>query len=652
MPKKTKYFQNCLGVFQGGGVKAIAYVGAYEEAIKRGVFFSELVGASAGSAIASLIAVGATPDDFHKIIDKLNFEKFLKPPKRIKGIKYNLPWRIPLHSGWQLGKVRRFIRRLGFYDPSYISEWINEELRIVLNKDKTEDSEGFIPKGEIVKFKHLLIPTSIVATNFRTKRVHIWNTNDNLDDSVADAVKASSAIPFYFQPIELKYVDGGMLSNLPSFTLKPETIFDKILAFGFDNEEGNISKITNYKQYFGDLINTVIDGAVDIQLKLQKEVHLISINTGEIEATDFKKISMDKDGKVKSDLVGSGKRAAQIFFDNEISQIRPRIISTNTAKDIFESFNFLLGCIEFRSETILISDEKPDWVYSLFPLLLKWHFDQTDVRVILKSNSEDFNKRAYKIRLLKYLGFSVKEVTSLPFRGFIFDNSKPDGFAVIFNRNSTQLTHSVRYTSLNDELVIDALAEKFNSAFGASSSFTIKNPLRCNQIHEKLIFSNLKSVSQYSSKSVEFSIEKIDIKEVFFLTRFIKGYKYRQMERIFKVFKDDLKIALFSPIALSNGAGKDSIMTPPIIEIHNDKKIVIEGNARLFYAFKNFAEDELKAVVIRNVNHPLPSSGQFTINQILISDKDKRGNARYEKFDQQHFRYIESEIHNVMTSLI
>ena len=57
----TKYFDNCKAVFQGGGCKAIAYIGAYEEAYARGVFFSELAGTSAGAIIAAFIAAGATP---------------------------------------------------------------------------------------------------------------------------------------------------------------------------------------------------------------------------------------------------------------------------------------------------------------------------------------------------------------------------------------------------------------------------------------------------------------------------------------------------------------------------------------------------------------------------------------------------------------
>lgn len=79
--KYTKYFTSCKGVFQGGGCKAIAYVGAYKKAYERGVFFSELAGTSAGSIIAAFIAAGAKPEYLEKVVKELNFKEFNKKYK-------------------------------------------------------------------------------------------------------------------------------------------------------------------------------------------------------------------------------------------------------------------------------------------------------------------------------------------------------------------------------------------------------------------------------------------------------------------------------------------------------------------------------------------------------------------------------------------
>jgi hypothetical protein len=92
-------------------------------------------------------------------------------------------------------------------------------------------------------------------------------------------------------------------------------------------------------------------------------------------------------------------------------------------------------------------------------------------------------------------------------------------------------------------------------------------------------------------------------------------------------------------------------VTPPIIEIHDSKYVVIEGNARFLYAYKN-GYTSLKAVIVRGVTTPLPSSGQFSVNQILVSDKIKRGSNRYNNFQKELFRKIEETIHDPSTSLL
>ncbi len=75
----VRYFTNCIVVFQGGGCKAISYIGAYKKAYQEGVFFSELAGTSAGSVIAALIAAGASPEYLENIVKKIDFSSFKVP---------------------------------------------------------------------------------------------------------------------------------------------------------------------------------------------------------------------------------------------------------------------------------------------------------------------------------------------------------------------------------------------------------------------------------------------------------------------------------------------------------------------------------------------------------------------------------------------
>jgi predicted acylesterase/phospholipase RssA len=87
MDGKTKHFQNCLGVFQGGGCRGAAFVGAYQEAIRRGVSFSEVVGTSAGSIVAALIGAGANAAQLEQLIKTLDFKQFQQEPTKTKDYK-------------------------------------------------------------------------------------------------------------------------------------------------------------------------------------------------------------------------------------------------------------------------------------------------------------------------------------------------------------------------------------------------------------------------------------------------------------------------------------------------------------------------------------------------------------------------------------
>lgn len=115
----TKYFTSCKGVFQGGGCKAIAYIGAYKKAYERGVFFSELAGTSAGSIIAALIACGAKPEYLEKVVKNINFKEFVsdyeKPKWWMKLLyKYTLPEQFKNYAQQRVS-LSRVIRNYGIY---------------------------------------------------------------------------------------------------------------------------------------------------------------------------------------------------------------------------------------------------------------------------------------------------------------------------------------------------------------------------------------------------------------------------------------------------------------------------------------------------------------------------------------------------------
>ena len=66
-------------VFEGGGVKGIAYSGAIKILEKKGIMkdIQRVAGTSAGAITATLLAVGVDADGVQKIVGGTSFRKFM-----------------------------------------------------------------------------------------------------------------------------------------------------------------------------------------------------------------------------------------------------------------------------------------------------------------------------------------------------------------------------------------------------------------------------------------------------------------------------------------------------------------------------------------------------------------------------------------------
>ena len=71
-------FINSKGVFQGGGCKAVAFLGAYDAALRSGVCFTEFAGTSAGSLFAALVAAGADVEEIKRFLGSLDVKRLVQ----------------------------------------------------------------------------------------------------------------------------------------------------------------------------------------------------------------------------------------------------------------------------------------------------------------------------------------------------------------------------------------------------------------------------------------------------------------------------------------------------------------------------------------------------------------------------------------------
>ena len=186
------HFRNLI--FEGGGVKGIAYVGALREMHKAGVLgnIQRVGGTSAGAINAVLVATGHTLKETFDLLSDLDFEKFLD-------------------SSWGIARdINRLRNKYGWYKGDFVRKWIGKRIAAKIgNPDATFND--FRQHG----FKDLFL----VGTNLSTGFSEVFSAEHTPRMSVAGATRISMSIPLFFKCVrgerEDVYVDGGVLRNYP-----------------------------------------------------------------------------------------------------------------------------------------------------------------------------------------------------------------------------------------------------------------------------------------------------------------------------------------------------------------------------------------------------------------------------------------------------
>ncbi|HTZ13324.1 MAG TPA: patatin-like phospholipase family protein [Mycobacterium sp.] len=204
-------------VLSGGGVKGIGLVGALVALMEAGYAIQRVSGTSAGSVVGAILAAGTrgveqlTPDEVKQLAMTVPYRKFLDPTP-ITGI--------PL-----LGPAWGVLGEEGIYKGDFAHDWIRSQLAnlgVRTFGDLAVDDEHVLPER---RYK-LVVTVADVTTGQMVRLPWDYHRLYGLDPDeqpVADAVRASMSIPFFFQPVKLTstsgltstLVDGGLLSNFP-----------------------------------------------------------------------------------------------------------------------------------------------------------------------------------------------------------------------------------------------------------------------------------------------------------------------------------------------------------------------------------------------------------------------------------------------------
>jgi NTE family protein len=189
----SSQFRNLI--FEGGGVKGIAYVGAMQVLHQRGVLsgVKRVGGASAGAINALIFGLGYGIDEQHQVMRSAEFRKFMDS------------------SFGVIRDIRRLALHFGWYKGDFFSGWIGDLVRQKLGTEKATFGDLKAAGRPDVY---------MIGTNLSTGFSEVFSYERHAAMPVAEAVRISMSIPLFFAavrhgPRQDVYVDGGVMLNYP-----------------------------------------------------------------------------------------------------------------------------------------------------------------------------------------------------------------------------------------------------------------------------------------------------------------------------------------------------------------------------------------------------------------------------------------------------
>lgn len=209
-------------VLEGGGVKGTGLAGAITALTSAAepYTFHRIAGTSAGAIVASMLAAGYDAAAMKTIMTDLDFSQF-QDEHGILGRHFE-----------RLAEGLGLVLHEGLFQGQFLHDWI-EHILSAKNVRTWADLKDYDPGSSLPPAQQYKLVV-IVSDVSRGRMLRLpWDYEPELGvdpdtQSVADAVRASAGIPFFFRPFhmaanpdvtqshgEILCTDGGMLSNFP-----------------------------------------------------------------------------------------------------------------------------------------------------------------------------------------------------------------------------------------------------------------------------------------------------------------------------------------------------------------------------------------------------------------------------------------------------
>jgi NTE family protein len=318
------------GVFEGGGVKGLAFVGALAAAEEElGIReWVNVAGTSAGAIVAALLVAGYTPARLRALLDELDYNSFADygfggkwiggplNALRIRGVAKGEAFKQSLgdwlvESDLEGGRDATFAAVERHDLPADLSPEQREASRFRLRVIASDVTEG----------RMLVLPQDIA--DYEDAEGNALRPEDL---KIVDAVRMSMSFPFFFDPVKLQragkehlIVDGGVLSNYPIWLFdSPGAI--RRHTWGFRLHPGIGDYVPPFQPIgrpfweipLAKAILHATMSAWDERLERSSAVRTVSIPTGSVSTLDFNLSESDRKA-----LFAGGHDVARDFFRSQ-----------------------------------------------------------------------------------------------------------------------------------------------------------------------------------------------------------------------------------------------------------------------------------------------------------------------------------------------
>lgn len=307
-----------LLALEGGGIRGIAYAGAWQALEEQGLDtgIREVAGTSVGAIAGCLISIGCNAADMRHIMATLRVQDF--------------------NDGrWFFaGGQQRLRKKFGWYRGEALERWMGAQIKARTGSEHTTFRQLAALAARDPAFRNLYI----TATDLSAQKSVVFSAATVPDMELKTAVRASMSVPLYFEAVLLdsagrRYdrvkdcpschvcVDGGLLLNYPlglfdSVNAQGQPVINPA-AIGFKLERAEqigISDgvapyaIQNLRQYIAAFYNLGMEGLNGRMLREHERPRTVYISTGNV-APRVRKIS----GETRNLLFNNGYEAAKQF---------------------------------------------------------------------------------------------------------------------------------------------------------------------------------------------------------------------------------------------------------------------------------------------------------------------------------------------------